>query len=458
MAATRLIPLHARSGKSMLASLKERLDYSQNPDKTEGGALISAYGCDEQTAYYEFFLANKEHRDWGRHNSSRNVIAYQIRQSFKPGEITPEDANRIGYDLAMRFTKGKHAFTVSTHTDRAHIHNHIVFCSVKMDHSGKWDNFFLSGRALQRLSDIICVENHLSVIRPQGSSKRKRHEYPKKKTVRDMIREDIDRFLSEGAGSYKQLLWKMKHEGYEIRQGKYTSLRRPGQKSFIRVDSLGIAYSEEMIGMSLAKEIRFDDRHSNKPVDLMIDIEQKLKEGKGPGYERWAKSFNLKQMGEVLLFLQDEDIHSVEELDSRVDLSVEHFHDLADSIKKMETRLREIGDLKMQIINYTKTRGTYMEYRKAGYSRKFLEEHRSDIEIHKAAKAAFDKLGLKKLPKVKELSEEYGRVLAEKKKAYTEYRDAKKKMQTWQIVKKNVSLILGLKDGEPERKNLIRSR
>ena len=113
----------------------------------------------------------------------------------------------------------------------------------------------------------------------------------------------------------------------------------------------------------------------------------------------------------------------IEELDSRVVLSVEHFHDLADSIKKMETRLREIGDLKMQIINYTKTRGTYMEYRKAGYSRKFLEEHRSDIEIHKAAKAAFDKLGLKKLPKVKELSEEYGRVLAEKKKAYTEYRE-----------------------------------
>ena len=152
MAATRLIALHVNKGKSIASCLSERLDYAENPLKTEHGELISSYECDPRTAAQEFLLSKREYEQKTGSEYKGNIIAYQIRQSFKPGEITPEEANKLGHETAMRFTKGKHAFIVSTHTDKAHIHNHIIFNSTTLDSTRKFKNFFLSGLALQRLS------------------------------------------------------------------------------------------------------------------------------------------------------------------------------------------------------------------------------------------------------------------------------------------------------------------
>ena len=441
LAATTLIPLHARRGRGVRASLRERFDYAQNKEKTNDGALVTAYGCDERTAFLEIALAHRELERRGGSVPKHRVIAYQIRQSFKPGEVSPEEANRIGYELAMRFTKGKYAFTVSTHTDRAHIHNHILFSSVNLEVTHKWRNFYLSSFALQRLSDIICTEHRLSVITDRYAGNRKKYEYPKRKSERDRIREDIDLVLQTKPKNMKQVIKNLQENGYEIREGKYISLRRKGKKNFIRCRSLGESYTEEALAMVLSGEAAVEDKHA-RPFDLMIDIEQKMREGKSAGYRRWANSFNLKQMAEVLLFLQEHEIHSPEDLDKRAEESAEKFHELSGQIKGLEARLHEIGDLKKHIVNYSKTRDVYTAYRKAGYSKQFLEEHRAEIELHKAAKKAFDKLGTKKLPRVKELSEEYGRILVQKKQAYASYRKMKTEMQTWQIAKKNVSLIL----------------
>ena len=164
MAATRLIPLHQNKGKTIAQCLADRTAYSKNPDKTDGGELISSYGCDPKTVDEEFMLSKRQYEYKTGKKQEKNVIAYQIRQSFKPGEITPEEANRIGYELAMRFTQGKHAFIVATHNDRAHIHNHVIFNSTTMDGSRKFRDFFFSGIALQRVSDLICLENGLSTI------------------------------------------------------------------------------------------------------------------------------------------------------------------------------------------------------------------------------------------------------------------------------------------------------
>ena len=151
-------------------------------------------------------------------------------------------------------------------------------------------------------------------------------------------------------------------------------------------------------------------------------------------------------------------MESREELDARTAETVQTFHDLGDQIKVLEARLHEIAEMKTHIINYVKTREVYTAYRKAGYSKRFLEEHRADIEIHKAAKAAFDKAGVKKLPKVKDLSAEYGQVLSEKKKCYTAYREAKKEMQQWTVAQKNVAMILDPDNGKPERQRGARTR
>lgn len=164
MAATRLIALHQNKGKTIAQSLGDRTDYAKNPEK---GELVTAYQCDPFTVDEDFMLSKRKYEQSVGRQQKGNVIAYQIRQSFKPGEITPEKANQVGQELAMRFTKGKHAFIVATHTDKAHIHNHIVFNSTAIDGSRKFKNFWFSGLALQKLSDLICLENGLlSRVRP----------------------------------------------------------------------------------------------------------------------------------------------------------------------------------------------------------------------------------------------------------------------------------------------------
>lgn len=156
MAATRLMPLHVNKGKSLVLCIKDRTDYAKNGDKTEQGLYISSYQCDRETVTEEFMASKRIYnRSTGRELSDRDVIAYQIRQSFKPGEITPEEANKVGYETAMRFTKGKHMFIVATHVDKAHIHNHIIYNSTNLDCERKFRDFWFSGIALQRLSDII---------------------------------------------------------------------------------------------------------------------------------------------------------------------------------------------------------------------------------------------------------------------------------------------------------------
>ena len=163
MAATRLIALHINKGKTVAQCLADRTDYSENAAKTEDGKYISAYACDAKTCDEEFLLSKRQYEHITGRTQAHDVIAYQIRQSFKPGEITAEEANKVGYELAMRFTKGKHAFVVATHTDRQHIHNHVIFNSTALDGSRKFRDFFFSALAVQRLSDLICLQGSTCV-------------------------------------------------------------------------------------------------------------------------------------------------------------------------------------------------------------------------------------------------------------------------------------------------------
>lgn len=452
MAATRLIPLHINKGKTVAQCLADRTDYSQNAAKTDDGKYISSYACDPKTADEEFTLSKRQYEYITGRKQKKDVIAYMIRQSFKPGEITPEEANQVGYELAMRFTKGKHAFIVATHIDKAHIHNHVIFNSTTLDCTRKFKDFYFSGLAVQKVSDIICLAHGLSIIKPKPYRERQqRTEYPKRPALRDTIRADIDAAMQKKPDSFAELITILQEAGYEYKAGKQPAVRGAGQKRFIRFRSLGEQYSMEALDAAITEKQfarqgkqtkrRSQQRHDKK-FGLLIDIQAKVAEGKGAGYARWAKVFNLKQMANVMCFLQENSIDSFEELAARTDAAVTRFNELGDSIKSSEARLQEIAVLKTHIINYSKTRDVYVAYRKSGYSRKFFEEHRESITIHKAAKDAFDKLGLKKLPRVKELSAEYARVLAEKKAAYPEYRKAREQMQEYLVAQKVTAVVL----------------
>lgn len=459
MAATRLIAMHKNKGKTIAQCLKDRTDYAKNEEKTANGEYVSSYACNVEIVEKEFAESKKEYLRLTGRQPKGDIIAYQIRQSFKPGEITPEEANRIGYQTAMRFTKGNHAFIVATHTDKVHIHNHIIFNSTNLVCDRKFRDHWFSALALQKVSDLVCLENGLSIIKPRKPSERgKRTEYPERETIRSVICADIDAALLQKPEKFEDLLRLLMEQGYEMKWRKYVALKGNMQKRFIRFESLGEGYREE----DLKKIISGEQEHgperkkkgegrfqSTSEFDLLINIQEKIKQGKSGGYERWAKVYNIKQISQALLFLQEHEVRNYATLVDRAGASSARFAELSQRIKTLEKQLTEIKDLKKHIFNYSRTRDVYVAYQKAGYSQKFLEEHREEITIHKAAKEAFsEKSG--KLPKIKELNEEYSTVLEEKKSAYVEYRRAKKEMQDYVIAKHNVDIILGDERKEEE--------
>lgn len=318
MAATRLIALHINKGHTVADCLKARTDYASNPQKTEKGELVTGYECDPMTCDEEFLLSKREYQQkTGRtfigalKKETNDIIAYQIRQSFKPGEITAEEANRVGYETAMRFTKGKHAFIVATHTDKAHIHNHIIFNSTTLDCTKKFRDFYFSGIALQRLSDIICIEHGLSIIDAKTYPERgKNPKFKKRDSYRDFICADIDDILKKKPKDFEEFLKMMQDAGYECKRGKHVAFRSKSQKRFVRMRSLGENYSEEAIMAVLSgnreHQTKFNDKHPRpqRPLKLLVDVQAKLNE-KGPGYARWATSYNLKEMAKTMLFIRE---------------------------------------------------------------------------------------------------------------------------------------------------------
>ena len=374
MAATRLMALHIVRDRTLAESLKERMDYTEDELKTEQKRYISTYGCDIETADEEFLLSHREYHANVRDIRKKEIIAYQIRQSFKPGEITPEKANEIGYELAMRFTKGDYAFTVCTHTDKKHIHNHIVFNAISMDGKKKFRNFYYSGIALRRISDILCFENGLSIIKPAPYAERKK-------------------------------------------KGRYSRTKN----------------------------------YTDKKLEFIKDIESKVLAGKGKGYVNWAKRFNAKQMAKTILFLQEHKISSYDELKAITDERSGKVRQLMDSMKAKETLLAENKKYQKAIVDYGRTRKTFVAYKKSGYSKKFYAEHEAELLIYKAAEEVYKNAPGRKIPPMQELREEYGRILAEKKAEFLEYAQIKKDMNEYLIAKKNLELLYQQEEEKNER-------
>jgi hypothetical protein len=444
--------MHKNKGKTIAQCLRDRTAYAKNPEKTDGGELVSAFACEPRTMDEEFLLTKREYKTLTGRAQERDVIAYQVRQSFKPGEITPEEANRIGYEFASRFLKDNHAFIVATHIDKLHIHNHIIWNSTSLDCTRKFRNFWGSTKAVHRLSDMICVEHGMSII--ENPKKGKEMHYgqwlgdQKTPSHRDRLRAAIDAAIAQKPADIDALLERLREDGYEIKTGKQPAFRGKDQKRPIRLDTLGAGYTMDDLLSVLAGEKTHAPQKRITPVksipeiNLLVDIQQKLQAGKGAGYERWAKVFNLKQMAQTMNYLMEHGLTDYNELCEKSSAATDRFHALSKQIKTCEKRIAEIAVLRTHIQNYIKTRDTYTDYRKAGYSAKFRAGHESEILLHQAAKRAFDELGVKNLPTVKSLNAEYAELLSEKKAAYVEYRQARNEMRELLTVKTNVDQLL----------------
>lgn len=296
------------------------------------------------------------------------------------------------------------------------------------------------------------MENGLSVIEPLKPGERmKRTEYPDRRSFRDDIRDAIDTSLEQNPKDMDELLRLLLEKGYESKRGKYVSVRGKGQKTFLRFRSLGAGYREEDLERIFAGEAREKvvdvERKEAPKLDMLLDIQKMIAKGKGPGYERWAKVHNIKQMAQTLLFLEEHNLRDYGELDIKAKTASQRFAEITERQKALEARLAEIAVLKKHIINYSKTKQIYVAYRESGYSKKFFEEHREEITLHKAAKDAFSKIK-GKIPTIKELNAEYAEVLMEKKKTYAEYKQARQEMKDYQTAKYNVDRFLQTEEQE----------
>ncbi len=461
IATTCIMPLHIGRGRSVGKAIQSILDYVENTEKTDHGRLVSCYGCNSQIADAEFLFSKQQYKRLTGREQKNDVIAYHFRQSFRPGEVMPKEANRIGVEFAERFLKGNNAFIVCTHIDRAHIHNHVIWNSITLDCTRKFRNFWGSTKAVRELSDLICLEHHLSIVEnPQrrGKSYNKWLGDKAEPCHRDILRAAIDAALEKKPADFNALLELLRENGITVtRRGKSISLRAPGWKGAACLDSLREGYTEADLTAVILGGKTHTPRKQPASVppskaSLLIDIQAKLNEGKGAGYERWAKVFNLKQMAQTMNYLREHDGLDYDGLVQRADAASTRFNELSAQIKAAETRMAEISVLKTQIINYARTRKVFEEYKASRYSKKYFAEHEGDIILHRAAKKTFNEMGLKKLPAVKSLQTEYAALLSEKKAAYAEYREAREEMKRLLVYRANAEQILGIGTCETEKK------
>ena len=468
MAATRLIALHINKGKTVAQCLADRTDYSQNAAKTEDGKYISSYECDPKTADEEFLLTKRQYQHITGRQQKNDIIAYQIRQSFKPGEITPEEANQVGYETAMRWTKGKHAFIVATHIDRSHIHNHIVFCATALDCTHKFRDILRSGKALAELSDQICTEHNLSVItEPKSKDQSYDPELIAKGeiTARDTLRMSIDAALRMRPDGFDALMQLLEDAGCWIKRGAQISIKPPGGKRFIRLDTVGTEYSEKVLRLTLAgKHVHIPKQARSKmphaQIELLINIEAKMRAGKGKGYERWAERHNTDVLASSMLYLIDNRISSYAELEHKIQSAVDRRTELKSAITSAQARMQEISKQKKAILVYRRTKDVYTQYRESGWSPAFYREHKADIDAHKEAQAVYSAAG-GKLPTLSELSEEYDLLLSQKKQAGEQLSHLNDELKNLRHIKSNMDTLLDderfeegqtqrMRDAEPE--------
>lgn len=452
MAASDLLPRKRAKGRTRLQTMRERIGYDMKEEKTENGALISAYMCCPESAAEEFETSRLlyEKNTGRRQPEDRDIIAYRMIQSFAPGEITPEDANRLGYDLAMQFTKGRHQFVVSTHVDKAHVHNHVEFNSVNLDCDGKFNNYKNSSFALRELNDRLCREHGYSVIEnPKARGQRYQEKAAAKRgrSHKERLRRTIDRILPVSR-DFDDFLDRMRAEGYEVKwRGKSLEFKDGEQERFTRSHRLGEDYTEEALRrrageVPLKKVVKKKKYISDRKVNLLVDIEAKLRAGKGKGYERWAQVFNLKEAAKTLNFLTEKGITDYEELAVRAEKSAGRFDAVSQRIKELEKGIAKNRELQGHIVNYAQTVDIYRAYRKAKDKAAYRAAHGEELEKHEAAKQAFNAWPEKPIPKTAQLSEASAALLKEKKACYGEYQAAKKEMIEYNNAKQNVDRLL----------------
>ena len=432
--------------KPIKSTLKRALDYIQNPDKTDGKMLISSFGCSPETADIEFGFTLSQALDRG------DNLAHHLIQSFEPGEVDYQKAHEIGKQLADAVTKGQYEYVLTTHIDKGHIHNHIIFCAANFVDYRKYNSNKRSYYGIRNLSDRLCRENGLSVLVPEKGSRGKNYAvYKKEKTAKGRLKTAVDALIPQ-VSSFEELLSRLEAAGYEIKRGKYVSCLVPGQERYTRLKTLGADYTEEAIRERIegrrARSVKAPK--TERGVSLLIDIENSIKAAQSRGYEQWAKIHNLKQAAKTLNFLTEHQISQYGELTARIaEIQIES-EQAAESLKSAEKRLADMAVLIKNVSTFQKTKPVYDAYRKARNKESYRAAHERGIILHEAAAKALKAAGVAKLPDITALQAEYEKLQEQKEALRADYGKRKKQDKEYDVIKQNIDSILR-QPREPER-------
>jgi len=359
-----------------------------------------------------------------------------------------------------KFTRGRHQFVVAVHTDKQHIHCHCIFSAVNMDCDRKFRNPIGSMRIVRRISDFLCAERGLSIVenpKPSRGNYRDWQDKNEPQSNRDKLQNLIDNTISAGM-VFEQFIAAMSAADCEVKRGKYLAFKIPGAERFIRVKSLGDDYIEQAlrercVGKKIITPKVFEPFMITRQTKfgLLIDIQQKVAEGKGEAFEHWARIYNLKQAARTLIYLKENGIDSYDDLVKQSADASSVFNGKLKRLREIEARQKEINDLQYQIGHYGKTRETYKRYIASGKDKDFYDAEYTDIALHQAAKKHFDSLGLKKLPSITTLRQEWAALESERKSLYRDYHGMKDRHRELTVAKDNCERLLGINRNTPER-------
>ena len=425
--------------------MSKAIAYILNPEKTDEKLLVSSYGCASETAAREFEWTRKIAEQKGM-NPVR-IIARHVIQSFEIGEVTPELAHEIGKQFADEILGGKYEYVLTTHIDKDHVHNHLIFNAVDFVNYHAYKSYKRIYYDMREVSDRLCKENGLSVIPPSQNKGMGYKEYTEAKrgtSWKQKLKQTIDRLVIT-AKDYDDFLRLMQEAGYEIKTGKYISFRAEGQERFTRSKTIGENYTEERIKERIAGRSPRRNRRQTVPKDISLigDIQERIRLIDSKGYEHKAKLTILKEAARTLNYLTENNLLQYADLEKKVEDAHSSYDRTGKELKGVEARLREVQPLIKNISNYQRLKPVYDAFQKAKDKPGFKAKHEAELVIFEAARSTLLAMqGDEKLPSLKTLQAEQQRLLEEQQRLYDERATLKKEARIIDTMKANVDIFL----------------
>ena len=428
------------------STLHLAINYIVNEEKTDEKILVSTHKCHESSAHTQFLRTREEAGTKG------TVLARHLIQSFLPGEATPEMAHRIGLELCKKILKDEYEFVLSTHIDKGHIHNHIIFNNVNMVTGKCYQSNKKSYHKIRYQSDKLCKENNFSVIDEHYESFKKKYkvngkswyenEQAKKGTSwKSRLQFDIDRIIKQSQ-DWDEFLKKMAELGYEIKHGKHIAFKPKDKARFTRAKTIGEDYTEERLKERITKREYIKTPAVKKRIGNIIDINTNMKVKESKGYEYWATKYNLNTMAESVIFIREHGIKSVQQLDEYIQKSADERQHLQDKIKTIDKEMEQLSATMEQVHTVKKYRGYYKEYRSDPSDKAFFEEYKAQITLYKNALSELKK-SYSKLPNSKDILDRLDNLQEKKNTLMQEYSSSKSAMDELYKIRKNYGIYMG---------------